>query len=161
MELNENSWYARMYKWIYGVELPNNLCKLFWSLLLMIPFFILSLPVQILQRVLAATVLKEFYESNRDNGAMLAFNAVLSIPPALCLIAERNVTNWLAIFAMEAVVIILAVFGFGVFVLFDKLPAVKFNGNNIFKQRVKDFKNKTCTIIKWNNDSKRESKRVD
>lgn len=161
MELNENSWYARMYKWIYGVELPNNLCKLFWSLLLMIPFFILSLPVQIVQRVLAATVLKEFYESNRNNSTMLSFNAVLSVPPTLGLIVSRNITYWIGTFALEAVVIIFTVIVLGVFALADKLPAVKFNGNNIFKQRVKDFKNKTCTIIKWNNDSKRESKRVD
>jgi len=52
MELKLNSWYVKLWKYTYSHRLPNNLCLLFWQLvvaiLLFIPNIIFRIPVNIM-----------------------------------------------------------------------------------------------------------------
>jgi hypothetical protein len=63
MKLSKNSISAKLYQWFYLTNnLPNNLCPYFWKLLLMyvliIPYFIVSLPCLI-------SDYKEYFDSKK------------------------------------------------------------------------------------------------
>lgn len=51
MNLKTNSWYVKLWDYMYAEDLPNNLCPFFWKLisaiLLFIPTVILRIPVTI------------------------------------------------------------------------------------------------------------------
>jgi hypothetical protein len=53
MELNRNSFSAKLYRWFYATkEMPQNLCPYFWKLvatfILALPVFILTIPFEII-----------------------------------------------------------------------------------------------------------------
>ena len=55
MKLSTNSLSAKLYRWFYNQnKMPNNLCPYFWKLVIMyiliIPYFIITLPSQILYK---------------------------------------------------------------------------------------------------------------
>lgn len=61
MKVYENSLHAKLYKFTYNNELPNNLCPYFWKLvfssLIFIPNFLLQLP----------TLIINIFSSNKSN----------------------------------------------------------------------------------------------
>ena len=55
MQLNINSFTARLYRWFYYRDtMPNNLCPYFWQLVLMwlviVPYTVFTLPVQLYRK---------------------------------------------------------------------------------------------------------------
>ena len=147
MDLNKNSWYAKWYKFAYLTDnLPTSLCTLIWGLLFSIPFVVLSNPIWMI-----SLIYKKITKKNMD--MILCFIAlVLNI---FCLIIcifdggkyENIPMLWLIVASIVGVlfasVFLIAILSYIISHLYN------INKPTILKQSLKDFKERTCTLIKW------------
>ena len=145
MELRKNSWYS---KWLEFVYLTNNkpkdLCTFFWKLIASPFVWVLSNPLWIF-----AFIWRKW--TNRDVDGILYVISVLFNIVFLVIPEEPHwylglIKGWTHLFFM-AILACVVIFVFaGIIFSIEKIKERK---KNIVGQRVRDFKNKTCTLIRW------------
>lgn len=149
MELKLNSWYSKWYSFVYLTsDKPKNLCTFFWKLIASPFVWVLSNPLWVF-----AFIWRKWHKEDVD-GILYIIPILFNI--AFLVIPEEPhwylglINGWmyLGVLAIMACVIVLVFVG--IVYSIEKMKERKtFKSKNIVGQRVKDFKNKTCTLIKW------------
>jgi uncharacterized membrane protein len=171
MELNKNSFSAKLYKYFYGKHsiLPNNLCQYFWALfiayLLVIPFSILIMPYLLFNKILK--------KRERVTISIVLYLAVLVL---ICIVVfvygcfnsfcfirgnSNPLMTLLSIGGFTSLFVLSLAFLITGFIFLRDHMQEKINNKikkknkikkpNIIKERWKNFKEKTCTTIMWKN----------
>jgi len=88
MELNKNSFSAKLYRWFYDQNvMPNNLCPYFWKLIFMwiliIPYVLITLPSQIMNKFKRITFSDAIGETFAAYIVLFALLILLSFPISL------------------------------------------------------------------------------
>ena len=149
MELKLNSWYSKWLEFVYLTDKkPKTVCELFWKLIASPFVWVLSNPLWIF-----AFIWRKWQKKDVD-GILYALPILLNIT-LLVIPAEPHwylglINGWIALFFLITTVYVVMLVLVGIIFLIEKIKERKtFKSKNIVGQRVKDFKNKTCTLIRW------------
>ena len=141
MELKLNSWYSKWYSFVYLTSnKPKDLCTFFWKLIASPFVWVLSNPLWIF-----AFIWRKWQKKDVDgilHVIPILFNIAFLVLPGEHHWYIGLIKGWIALFFM----FVLA----GIILSIEKIKERRtFKSKNIVGQRVKDFKVKTCTLIKW------------
>lgn len=146
MELKLNSWYSKWYSFVYLTdEKPKTVCELFWKLIASPFVWVLSDPLWIF-----AFIWRKWTKRNVYWVWLLIpmiFNMVFLIVPEEGHWYEGVINGWIALIILIIMLISFVTFSVGFAYMLEKL--IKLSPKTIVSQRIKDFKGKTCTLIKW------------
>ena len=149
MELKLNSWYSKWYSFVYLTNnKPKDLCTFFWKLIVSPFVWVLSNPLWIF-----AFIWRKWQKKDVDG--ILYIIPIIFNTTFLVILEEpywylELIKGWTHLF-FTAILAYVVIFVFvGIIYSIEKIKERKtFKSKNIVGQRVKDFKNKTCTLIKW------------
>ena len=149
MELKLNSWYSKWLEFVYLTDKkPKTVCELFWKLIASPFVWVLSNPLWIF-----AFIWRKWQKKDVD-GILYALPILLNIT-LLVIPGEHHwynglISGWIALFFLVITACIIILISIGIIYSIEEIKERKtFKSKNIVGQRVKDFKNKTCTLIKW------------
>ena len=149
MELKLNSWYSRWYSFVYLTsDKPKTVCELFWKLIASPFVWVLSNPLWIF-----AFIWRKWQKKDVDgilHVIPILFNvAFLVLPGKHCWYLEL-INGWTILFFSVITACVIILVFVGIILSIEKIKERKtLKSKNIVGQRVKDFKNKTCTLIRW------------
>ena len=154
MELNYNSWYVSLYNYTYPASLPNNLCSLFWGLVLASVLFILNVILRITIHILNLFIKDKFGKS--DNRTLIGFAMYVVFAGiiatlygaynSLLLVLGSSNYDKMAI----ACFVIIITCGTGLYLMSKETkPKPKTLKNNIIINYAKAWYNKNCPRINW------------
>ena len=149
MELKLNSWYSRWYLFVYLTsDKPKTVCELFWKLMASPFVWVLSNPLWIF-----AFIWRKWQKKDVD-GILYIIPIIFNIT-FLVILEEpywyfEFIKRWTHLFFMAILACVVIFVFVGIIYSIEKIKERKtFKSKNIVGQRVRDFKNKTCTLIKW------------
>ena len=149
MELRKNSWYSKWLEFVYLTDKkPKTVCELFWKLVASPFVWVLSNPLWIF-----AFIWRKWQKKDVDG--ILHIIPILPNVAFLALPGEHRWYNeliswWIVLFFMAIIACVVIFVLVGIVLSIEKIKERRtFKSKNIVGQRVKDFKNKTCTLIKW------------
>ena len=149
MELKLNSWYSKWLEFVYLTDKkPKTVCELFWKLIASPFVWVLSNPLWIF-----AFIWRKWQKKDVD-GILYTLPILLNIT-LLVIPGEHHwynglISGWIALFFLVITACIIILISIGIIYSIEEIKERKtFKSKNIVGQRVKDFKNKTCTLIKW------------
>ena len=147
MELKLNSWYSKWYSFVYLTDKkPKTVCELFWKLVASPFVWVLSNPLWIF-----AFIWRKWQKKDVDGILYIIpilFNIAFLVIPEETHWYLRLINGWIVLFFVIVTFCIILIALIGVIILFEKIE-IRPKPKNIVGQRVRDFKNKTCTLIKW------------
>ena len=80
----------------------------------------------------------------------ILFNVAFLVLPGKHCWYNGLISGWIALFFLVITACIIILISVGIIYSLEKIKERKtFKSKNIVGQRVRDFKNKTCTLIKW------------
>ena len=149
MELKLNSWYSKWLQFVYLTDKkPKTVCELFWKLVASPFVWVLSNPLWIF-----AFIWRKWQKKDVDgilHVIPILFNIVFLVLPGEHHWYNGLISGWIALFFFVITACIIILISVGIIYSIEKIKERKtFKSKNIVGQRVKDFKNKTCTLIKW------------
>lgn len=160
MKANRKSIHARLYKFTYSSDLPDNLCPYFWKLvlgvLMFIPNLLLQLPMLIYNSILSLFGKRPYNDCNdrRVYGFIIYFSVIV-----LFLYSYMNYNWFKAIFNYYSYDCVVANFGWiinGTIIFlilryfYFKLKPIKHKKqDNIIKEFIKAKYHKYCPKIDW------------
>ena len=149
MELKLNSWYSKWLEFVYLTDKkPKTVCELFWKLIASPFVWVLSNPLWIF-----AFIWRKWQKKDVDGilyALPILFNIVFLVLPGEHYWYNGLISGWIALFFLVITACIVILISVGIIYSIEKIKERKtFKSKNIVGQRVKDFKNKTCTLIKW------------
>ena len=149
MELKLNSWYSKWYSFVYLTSnKPKDLCTFFWKLVASPFVWVLSNPLWIF-----AFIWRKWQKKDVDgilHVIPILFNIAFLVLPGEHHWYNGLISGWIALFFLVITACIVILISVGIIYSIEKIKERKtFKSKNIVGQRVKDFKNKTCTLIKW------------
>ena len=149
MELKLNSWYSKWYSFVYLTSnKPKDLCTFFWKLIVSPFVWVLSNPLWIF-----AFIWRKWQKKDVD-GILYIIPIIFNIT-FLVILEEPHwylglIKGWIALFFLAIMACIIVLVFIGIVFSIEKMKERKtFKPKNIVRQRMKDFKNKTCMLIKW------------
>lgn len=149
MELKLNSWYSKWIEFVYLTDKkPKTVCELFWKLVASPFVWVLSNPLWIF-----AFIWRKWQKEDVD-GILHVIPILLNIT-LLVIPAEPHwylglINGWTFLFFMAIIACVIILVFVGITLSIEKIKERRtFKSKNIVGQRVKDFKNKTCTLIRW------------
>ena len=149
MELKLNSWYSKWYSLVYLTSnKPKDLCTFFWKLIVSSFVWVLSNPLWIF-----AFIWRKWQKKDVD-GILYIIPIIFNIT-FLVILEEpywyfEFIKRWTHLFFMAILACVVIFVFVGIIYSIEKIKERKtFKSKNIVGQRVRDFKNKTCTLIKW------------
>ena len=149
MELKLNSWYSKWYSFVYLTNnKPKDLCTFFWKLIASPFVWVLSNPLWIF-----AFIWRKWQKKDVD-GILYIIPIIFNITFLVTLEEPywylELIKGWTHLF-FTAILAYVVIFVFvGIIYSIEKIKERKtFKSKNIVGQRVRDFKNKTCTLIRW------------
>lgn len=146
MELKLNSWYSKWLEFVYLTdEKPKTVCELFWKLVASPFVWILGNPLWIF-----SFIWSKWTKRNADWVWLLipmTINIALLIVPNEEHWYEGIINGWIALAIIIVVAITFMAISVALSYMLEKL--IKLSPKTAVSQRIKDFKNKTCTLIKW------------
>ncbi len=176
MNLNSNSFSAKLYRWFYNVHImPTNLCPYFWKLVITyvfaIPVLLFSLPYEIIDRKFKNDA--DTFPERIGLGFVYwlgVFAILITFSPILLLFGEslNGEFKWAFKAAFSVYFIIIFVLFYTLIarlvkILKDKKKKVPSNLNidskrkpSILVEFVKAKYNKYCPQIKWENNKTNE-----
>ena len=149
MELKLNSWYSKWIEFVYLTDKkPKTVCELFWKLVASPFVWVLSNPLWIF------TFIWRKWQKKDVDGILhvipILFNVAFLVPPGKHCWYLVLIKGWIVLFFVIVTFCIVLITLIGIIYSIEKIKERKtFKSKNIVGQRVKDFKNKTCTLIKW------------
>ena len=149
MELKLNSWYSKWLQFVYLTDKkPKTVCELFWKLVASPFVWVLSNPLWIF-----AFIWRKWQKKDVDgilHVIPILFNIAFLVLPGEHHWYNGLISGWIALFFFVITACIIILISVGIIYSIEKIKERKtFKSKNIVGQRVKDFKNKTCTLIKW------------
>ena len=149
MELKLNSWYSKWYSFVYLTSnKPKDLCTFFWKLIASPFVWVLSNPLWIF-----AFIWRKWQKKDVDgilHVIPILFNIAFLVLPGEHHWYNGLISGWIASFFLVITACIVILIFVGIIYSIEKIKERKtFKSKNIVGQRVRDFKNKTCTLIKW------------
>ena len=149
MELKLNSWYSKWLEFVYLTDKkPKTVCELFWKLVASPFVWVLSNPLWIF-----AFIWRKWQKKDVDgilHVIPILFNIAFLVLPGEHHWYNGLISGWIALFFLVITACIVILISVGIIYSIEKIKERKtFKSKNIVGQRVKDFKNKTCTLIKW------------
>ena len=149
MELKLNSWYSKWLEFVYLTDKkPKTVCELFWKLIASPFVWVLSNPLWIF-----AFIWRKWQKKDVDgilHVIPILFNIVFLVIPEEPHWYNGLISGWIALFFLVITACIIILIFVGIIYSIEKIKEIKtFKLKNIVGQRVRDFKNKTCTLIKW------------
>ena len=149
MELKLNSWYSKWLQFVYLTDKkPKTVCELFWKLVASPFVWVLSNPLWIF-----AFIWRKWQKKDVDgilHVIPILFNIVFLVLPGEHHWYNGLISGWIALFFLVITACVIILISVGIIYSIEKIKERKtFKSKNIVGQRVKDFKNKTCTLIKW------------
>ena len=149
MELKLNSWYSKWLLFVYLTDKkPKTVCELFWKLVASPFVWVLSNPLWIF-----AFIWRKWQKKDVDgilHVIPILFNIAFLVLPGEHHWYNGLISGWIALFFIVIIACVVIFVFAGIVFLIEKIKERKtFKSKNIVGQRVKDFKNKTCTLIKW------------
>ena len=146
MELKLNSWYSKWYSFVYLTSnKPKDLCTFFWKLIVSPFVWILGNPLWIFAFIWSKWTNRNVYWVWLL--IPMIFNMVFLIVPEEEHWYERVINGWVALIILIIMSISFVTFSVGFAYMLEKL--IKLSPKKIVSQIIKDFKNKTCMLIKW------------
>ena len=149
MELKLNSWYSKWLEFVYLTDKkPKTVCELFWKLIASPFVWVLSNPLWIF-----AFIWRKWQKKDVD-GILYIIPIIFNIT-FLVTLEEPYwylglIKGWTHLFFIAILACVVIFVFVGIIYSIEKIKERKtFKSKNIVGQRVKDFKNKTCTLIKW------------
>ena len=149
MELKLNSWCSKWIEFVYLTDKkPKTVCELFWKLIASPFVWVLSNPLWIF-----AFIWRKWQKKDVDGilyALPILFNiAFLVLPGKHCWYLVL-INGWIALFFMAISACVFMFVLAGIILSIEKIKERRtFKSKNIVGKRIKDFKNKTCTLIKW------------
>ena len=147
MELKLNSWYSKWLEFVYLTDKkPKTVCELFWKLVASPFVWVLSNPLWIF-----AFIWRKWTKRNVDgilHVIPILFNIAFLVIPEEPYWYLGLIKGWITLFFMAILACVVIFIYVGVIILFEKIE-IRPKPKNIVGQRMKDFKSKTCTLIKW------------
>ena len=147
MELKLNSWYSKWLEFVYLTDKkPKTVCELFWKLIASPFVWVLSNPLWIF-----AFIWRKWTKRNVDgilHVIPILFNIAFLVIPEEPYWYLGLIKGWITLFFMAILACVVIFIYVGVIILFEKIE-IRPKPKNIVGQRMKDFKSKTCTLIKW------------
>ena len=149
MELKLNSWYSKWYSFVYLTSnKPKDLCTFFWKLIASPFVWVLSNPLWIF-----AFIWRKWQKKDVDgilHVIPILFNIAFLVLPGEHHWYIGLIKGWIALFFMSILACVFMFVLAGIILSIEKIKERKtFKSKNIVGQRVRDFKNKTCTLIRW------------
>ena len=149
MELKLNSWYSKWLEFVYLTDKkPKTVCELFWKLIASPFVWVLSNPLWIF-----AFIWRKWQKKDVDGilyTLPILFNIFSLVLPGEHYWYNGLISGWIALFFLVITACIVILISVGIIYSIEKIKERKtFKSKNIVGQRVRDFKNKTCTLIKW------------
>lgn len=149
MELKLNSWYSKWLEFVYLTDKkPKTVCELFWKLIASPFVWVLSNPLWIF-----AFIWRKWQKKDVDGilyTLPILFNIVFLVLPGEHYWYNGLISGWIALFFLVITACIVILISVGIIYSIEKIKERKtFKSKNIVGQRVRDFKNKTCTLIRW------------
>lgn len=149
MELKLNSWYSRWYSFVYLTSnKPKDLCTFFWKLIASPFVWVLSNPLWIF-----AFIWRKWQKKDVDgilHVIPILFNIAFLVLPGEHHWYNGLISGWIALFFLVITACVIILVFVGIILSIEKIKERKtLKSKNIVGQRVKDFKNKTCTLIRW------------
>ena len=149
MELKLNSWYSKWIEFVYLTDKkPKIVCELFWKLIASPFVWVLSNPLWIF-----AFIWRKWQKKDVDgilHVIPILFNIAFLVLPGEHHWYNGLISGWIALFFLVITACIIILISVGIIYSLEKIKERKtFKSKNIVGQRVRDFKNKTCTLIKW------------
>ncbi len=149
MELKLNSWYSKWLEFVYLTDKkPKTVCELFWKLIASPFVWVLSNPLWLISFIWRKW-------QKKDVDGILYIIPIIFNTTFLVILEEpywylELIKGWTHLF-FTAILAYVVIFVFvGIIYSIEKIKEIKtFKLKNIVGQRVRDFKNKTCTLIKW------------
>ena len=125
-----------------------TVCELFWKLVASPFVWVLSNPLWIF-----AFIWRKWQKKDVDgilHVIPILFNIAFLVLPGEHHWYNGLISGWIALFFLVITACIVILISVGIIYSIEKIKERKtFKSKNIVGQRVKDFKNKTCTLIKW------------
>ena len=125
-----------------------TVCELFWKLVASPFVWVLSNPLWIF-----AFIWRKWQKKDVDgilHVSPILFNIAFLVLPREHHWYNGLISGWIALFFLVITACIVILISVGIIYSIEKIKERKtFKSKNIVGQRVKDFKNKTCTLIKW------------
>ena len=149
MELKLNSWYSKWLEFVYLTDKkPKTVCELFWKLIASPFVWVLSNPLWIF-----AFIWRKWQKKDVD-GILYIIPIIFNITFLVTLEEPywylELIKGWTHLFFIAILACVVIFVFVGIIYSIEKIKERKtFKSKNIVGQRVKDFKNKTCTLIKW------------
>ena len=149
MELKLNSWYSKWLEFVYLTDKkPKTVCELFWKLVASPFVWVLSNPLWIF-----AFIWRKWQKKDVDgilHVIPILFNIAFLVLPGEHHWYNGLISGWIALFFMAISACVFMFVLAGIILSIEKIKERRtFKSKNIVGQRIKDFKNKTCTLIKW------------
>ena len=149
MELKLNSWYSKWLEFVYLTDKkPKTVCELFWKLIASPFVWVLSNPLWIF-----AFIWRKWQKKDVDgilHVIPILFNIAFLVLPGEHHWYNGLISGWIALFFLVITACIIILISVGIIYSIEEIKERKtFKSKNIVGQRVKDFKNKTCTLIRW------------
>ena len=149
MELKLNSWYSKWLQFVYLTDKkPKTVCELFRKLVASPFVWVLSNPLWIF-----AFIWRKWQKKDVDgilHVIPILFNIFFLVLPVEHHWYNGLISGWIALFFLVITACIVILISVGIIYSMEEIKERKtFKSKNIVGQRVKDFKNKTCTLIKW------------
>ena len=149
MELKLNSWYSKWLEFVYLTDKkPKTVCELFWKLVASPFVWVLSNPLWIF-----AFIWRKWQKKDVDgilHVIPILFNITFLVLPGEHHWYLGLIKEWTILFFLITTACVVLLVLVGIIFLIEKIKERKtFKSKNIVGQRVKDFKNKTCTLIRW------------
>lgn len=145
MELKLNSWYSKWLEFVYLTDKkPKTVCELFWKLVASPFVWILSNPLWLI-----SFIWRKWQKRNVDgilHVIPILFNIAFLVLPGEHRWYNGLISEWIALFFLVITACVVILISVGIIYAIEKIT---FKSKNIVGQRIKDFKNKTCTLIKW------------
>ena len=149
MELKLNSWYSKWLEFVYLTsDKPKDLCTFFWKLIASPFVWVLSNPLWIF-----AFIWRKWQKKDVDgilHVIPILFNITFLVIPEEPHWHLGLIKGWTILFFLVITACIIVLVFIGIVFSIEKMKERKtFKPKNIVGQRMKDFKSKTCTLIKW------------
>ena len=149
MELKLNSWYSKWLEFVYLTDKkPKTVCELFWKLIASPFVWVLSNPLWIF-----AFIWRKWQKKEVDgilHVIPILFNIAFLVLPGEHCWYNGLIGGWIILFFMVITACVIILVLVGIILSIEKIKERKtLKSKNIVGQRVRDFKNKTCTLIKW------------
>ena len=149
MELKLNSWYSKWLEFVYLTDKkPKTVCELFWKLIASPFVWVLSNPLWIF-----AFIWRKWQKKDVDgilHVISILFNIAFLVLPGEHCWYNGLISGWIVLFFMVIIACVIILVLVGIILSIEKIKERKtLKSKNIVGQRVRDFKNKTCTLIKW------------